>query len=40
MKSRLLSNPQEVLDTADKSQACFVSMVDKDGMPYVVPMNF
>lgn len=40
MKSRLLSNPQEILDTANKSEACFISMVTSNGMPYVVPMNF
>lgn len=36
----MLTNPQEILDTADKSDACFVSMADQKGMPYVVPMNF
>ncbi len=40
MKPRMLTNPQEVLDTADKSDVCFVSMATSDGMPYVVPMNF
>ncbi|HZK08328.1 MAG TPA: pyridoxamine 5'-phosphate oxidase family protein [Bacteroidales bacterium] len=40
MKSRMLSNIQEILDTADKAQECFVSMVDQEGMPYLVPMNF
>lgn len=36
----MLTNPQEILDTADKSEACFVSMVDEKGLPYIVPMNF
>ncbi|MCF8367092.1 MAG: pyridoxamine 5'-phosphate oxidase family protein [Bacteroidales bacterium] len=40
MKPRILTNPQEVLDTADKCDVCFVSMVDTHGMPYMVPMNF
>lgn len=40
MKPRMLTNPQEVLDTADKCEICFVSMVDNEGMPYMVPMNF
>lgn len=40
MKPRMLTNPLEVLATADKCEACFVAMADDDGMPYVVPMNF
>jgi len=40
MKPRLLTNPQEVLDTADKCEVCYVSMADEQGMPYLVPMNF
>jgi nitroimidazol reductase NimA-like FMN-containing flavoprotein (pyridoxamine 5'-phosphate oxidase superfamily) len=40
MKSRMLTSIQEILDTANKAQACFVSMVDEQGMPYLVPMNF
>lgn len=40
MKPRMLTNPQEVMDTADKSDVCYVSMAGADGMPYVVPMNF
>lgn len=40
MKPRMLTNPQEVFDTADKCEVCFVSMATKDGIPYVVPMNF
>lgn len=40
MKNRILTSQQEILDTANKSEACFVSMVDGDGKPYVVPMNF
>lgn len=40
MKARMLTNPQEVIDTANKSEVCFVGMVDTQNMPYVVPMNF
>ncbi len=40
MKSRMLTNPLEVLEIANKCEACFVSMVDEARMPYLVPMNF
>jgi uncharacterized protein len=40
MKPRILTNPQEVLSTANQSEVCFVSMADSEGMPYVIPMNF
>lgn len=40
MKPRMLSNPQEVLDIANKCEVCYVAMADEQGMPYLVPMNF
>ncbi len=29
-----------VEDMMAKSKICYVSMIDKDGLPYVIPMNF
>lgn len=40
MKPRMLTSLQAILDTADNSDVCFVSMVDPSGKPYLVPMNF
>ena len=36
----MLTNPQEILETADRCDMCHVAMVDEHQMPYVVPMNF
>jgi len=40
MKPRMLTSHEAIIENADKSEVCFVSMVDEKGMPYVVPMNF
>ena len=40
MKNRTLTNIQEVLETANKCDVCYVAMAAPDGIPYVVPMNF
>jgi len=40
MKKRVLSNLQEMMDIANKCEACYVGMADKSNIPYVVPMNF
>jgi uncharacterized protein len=40
MKNRPLVNPEEINAIIKKCLFCHVAMVDKDGMPYVVPMNF
>ncbi len=40
MKNRMLTNQQEIIETADKCDVCYVGMVDQNNRPYVVPMNF
>ena len=40
MKSRALTYKPEIEDIINKCDTCHVSMVDKDNMPYVLPMNF
>lgn len=40
MKNRKLENPRDILDIIEKCQVCYVSMVDKENKPYVIPMNF
>ncbi len=40
MKTKLLENLAEVLEIADRCQACYVAMTGEDGKPYIVPMNF
>ena len=36
----MTNDPKEITDIIDKCDACFLAMVDPDGLPYVVPMNF
>ncbi len=40
MKSRMLTNPKEVTDTANKCDVCYLGMSDLDDRPYVLPLNF
>ncbi|NCC74527.1 MAG: pyridoxamine 5'-phosphate oxidase family protein [Sphingobacteriia bacterium] len=40
MKSREVTHLPALIETALKSDACYIAMVDDDQMPYVVPMNF
>jgi len=40
MKNRALVNPRDLLDIIQACDVCYVSMVDKDNKPYVIPMNF
>jgi nitroimidazol reductase NimA-like FMN-containing flavoprotein (pyridoxamine 5'-phosphate oxidase superfamily) len=36
----MLTNPQEVLDTANKCDVCYLGMSDAENKPYVLPFNF
>ena len=40
MRSRTLVNTSEIEEIIKKCQVCHVSMVDQEGKPYVIPMNF
>lgn len=40
MKSREVTHVQTLHDTALKSVACYLAMVDDNEIPYVLPMNF
>ena len=40
MRSNLIVNTDEMYRVIDKCEACYVSMVDQENMPYVVPLNF
>ena len=40
MKNRALENPRDILDVIQNCNVCYVSMVDKDNKPYLIPMNF
>jgi hypothetical protein len=40
MRNRKLDNREEIFEIIKKCQVCHVSMVDQDGKPYVIPMNF
>jgi len=40
MKSREVTHLQTLHDTALKSLACYLAMVDDNDVPYVLPMNF
>lgn len=40
MKSRILTSTDEINAIIGKCQVCHVAMVDADGNPYVLPLNF
>lgn len=40
MLSKRITNEPELFQIIDKCEACYVSMVDQNNMPYVVPLNF
>jgi uncharacterized protein len=40
MKHRMLTNSKEIEEIIKKCQVCHVAMVDQEGKPYLVPMNF
>jgi nitroimidazol reductase NimA-like FMN-containing flavoprotein (pyridoxamine 5'-phosphate oxidase superfamily) len=40
MKHRTLTNNKEIEEIIKKCQVCHVAMVDQEGKPYLVPMNF
>jgi uncharacterized protein len=40
MKARAISEKKELVDVIQRSQSCHLSMVDLEGKPYVIPMNF
>jgi len=40
MKNRALSNTRDLLDIIQSCDVCYVSMVDNENKPYVIPMNF
>ncbi|MDA3906465.1 MAG: pyridoxamine 5'-phosphate oxidase family protein [Bacteroidales bacterium] len=40
MKNRALDNHRDILDIIQNCNVCYVSMVDKENKPYVIPMNF
>ena len=40
MKSRIITSQEEIDAIIAKSQVCHVAMVDNDGKPYVLPLNF
>jgi len=40
MRARVISERDELVDIIQRCQYCHLSMVDINGNPYVVPMNF
>jgi hypothetical protein len=40
MRTRIISDPEEITEIINKCQVCHMSMVDPEGAPYVLPMNF
>lgn len=40
MKSHIITSPDEINAIIRKCQVCHVAMVDLEGKPYVLPMNF
>jgi nitroimidazol reductase NimA-like FMN-containing flavoprotein (pyridoxamine 5'-phosphate oxidase superfamily) len=40
MRARAIIEKKELVDVIQRSQLCHLSMVDLEGKPYVIPMNF
>jgi nitroimidazol reductase NimA-like FMN-containing flavoprotein (pyridoxamine 5'-phosphate oxidase superfamily) len=40
MKNRIITSDTEILDVINKADCCYMSMVDENHEPYVVPLNF
>ncbi len=40
MRQRLTYDRREIKEIIDRCEACFISMVDPNGLPYVLPFNF
>ena len=40
MKSKVIDKQEEITSIINKCQVCHVAMVDQQGNPYLVPMNF
>lgn len=40
MRTRIIDKQEEIDGIISKCQVCYVGMVDKNNMPYVVPLNF
>ncbi|PLW92766.1 MAG: MFS transporter [Marinilabiliales bacterium] len=40
MRTKIVSDERNLIDIIEKSNICFVSMVDEQGLPYVLPFNF
>ncbi len=40
MRHRVLSNRNEINEIIKRCELCHVAMIDPDGKPYVVPLNF
>ena len=40
MKARAITEKKEFVDIIQRCQFCHLSMVDAEGNPYVIPMNF
>jgi len=40
MKSKVIDKQEEITSIINKCQVCHVAMVDQQGKPYLVPMNF
>lgn len=40
MRTVVIDNHNAIEEIIKKGQICFVGMIDKDGLPYVLPMNY
>ena len=40
MRQRMTYDKREIKEIIDRCEACFIGMVDPDGLPYVLPFNF
>ena len=40
MRGNWITDKAEMFQVIEKCDACYVSMVDQNNMPYVVPLNF
>ena len=40
MRTKITKDEKQIFEIIDRCDSCFISMVDEDRLPYLIPMNF
>jgi len=40
MRQRMTYDKREIREIIDRCEACYIGMVDQEGLPYILPFNF